>query len=223
MIRFLAADSLSNPLQLTAALHRAVVEVFTLHQAGEPLGQLGSVVPDDHLTTSVQAAPSDDVRGAALVFPADEVREEILRSLRRPERIAEASLARREGTVPSSDQVADDMLAPESTSPAPIEEVNQGKIEAGSSPLRVGNVEAVEDMDTPLQEDASDSNLDINQLEAQVASWGDGWLAIPLRDMSLKFAVRIYFQLPTSLWDVSSIIGGLVDCIANGVLRLSNG
>ncbi|KAI9887950.1 MAG: hypothetical protein M1823_000207 [Watsoniomyces obsoletus] len=186
---FLSAEALSNPVQLTAALHQAVVEVLTLHQAGEPLTELPNVGPDEHLTTSVQVAPSDDARGAALVFPADEVHEEILRSLRGPENATGMSLAQEEGTEPSSDQLTEHEVAPRGPLDPPEEESNQEKGEVDSSLLLSEETVAVEDTETPLHEDTPASEVDINQLEAMVVSWGDSWLAIPLKDMSIKFAV----------------------------------
>ncbi|KAI9833173.1 MAG: hypothetical protein M1819_003796 [Sarea resinae] len=79
---FMAPAKLSTPQEITAALHRAVIEVFTLQAAGRPLSSVSNAHDDKVIseTDKVAIEPSADGTGATLTYPSESVKEAILQS-----------------------------------------------------------------------------------------------------------------------------------------------
>ena len=169
--RFMTATRLTTPQELTAALHRAVIEVYTLEEAGRPLSSLRKDPGSDDLTGSVQAAPSSDLQGATLVYPGDSVRVEILRSLSK-----ESVNSKRSDDLQTS--------VASSKSPAGTEPV-----EPDAASIAIANEGASEASSESPEQRLDETTPEINQAENQISSWDPSWLSIPLKTVDLKFAV----------------------------------
>ena len=82
--RFLPSKRLSTAEELTTALRRAAIEIFTLHQAGRDLSEIQNAPPAEagsqELTAGVQIT-LDPHGPPVLSFPNDDVRSQILESL----------------------------------------------------------------------------------------------------------------------------------------------
>ncbi|KAI9827856.1 MAG: hypothetical protein M1832_004345 [Thelocarpon impressellum] len=76
---FMTQARLASPQERTAALHRAVVEVFTLKEAGRELSEVSDIPPTEDLTEHVHLALSAD--GAVeMVYRDEESRERLIQS-----------------------------------------------------------------------------------------------------------------------------------------------
>ncbi|KAI9850775.1 MAG: hypothetical protein M1838_005108 [Thelocarpon superellum] len=119
--RFMTRERLQSPRDLTAALHRAVIEVWTFHQAGRPLAELSSASLEDDATIDVQVNVSADGATVDLTFPDDAIRERILQSATQAdiaptmeEAVIEASDGEAEAeeqTQPSEEQVEETSIS----------------------------------------------------------------------------------------------------------------
>ncbi|KFY07391.1 hypothetical protein V492_07171 [Pseudogymnoascus sp. VKM F-4246] len=76
---YIPQQKVTDPYELTAALHRAVVEVFALRDADQPLSKLANSAVGPDLTTEVQIAMVDG--GAQLGLPQNISLQEISDSL----------------------------------------------------------------------------------------------------------------------------------------------
>ncbi|KAM3074383.1 hypothetical protein ACMFMG_002811 [Clarireedia jacksonii] len=71
--------SVGNAAEVSAALHRAVVEVFALKQAERPLSEVSQIKPGPNMTEKVQITPSTS--GANLQFAEGSSLEQVVESL----------------------------------------------------------------------------------------------------------------------------------------------
>lgn len=76
---YIPQQKVTDPYELTAALHRAVVEVFALRDADQPLSKLANSDVGPDLTTEVQIVMADG--GAKLSLPQNVGLQEISDSL----------------------------------------------------------------------------------------------------------------------------------------------
>jgi hypothetical protein len=165
---FSPSERLTSPETLTTALHRAVVEVFTLQQAGRLMGDVCNISNDfsEDVTAGVQVRV--DERGAVtLDYPDEEVREAIL----------QAAVAR-EATIGSTESVEE----------APGVE---GESAGPTNPIAIE-----EDLVTEKRASTNkDSTAIDEELSQQISAWDSSWLSTPLRDQTLKFHVCPHLPL----------------------------
>jgi hypothetical protein len=76
---FLPAEITTDTAEVTAALHRAMVEVFALQRAGKQLVEVSSTVPGEDLTYEVKLSPS--ATGATLQFSDNSSLAQVVQSL----------------------------------------------------------------------------------------------------------------------------------------------
>ncbi len=156
---FMPAEKVTDPYEATAVLHRAVVEVFSLRQAGRPLSELSNagiwidMTSDVHISVSA-SSPSTPL----LQFPEGLSEEAILATLSQTEAEAVES--------------TEDVFEPETSDDALI---------MGSSPTK--------DAMTEGRFPESTKAMQSTNYEQQVASWNPSWLKVSLEDDDIKFAV----------------------------------
>ncbi|KAI9839793.1 MAG: hypothetical protein M1837_001992 [Sclerophora amabilis] len=202
-------DRLTNPQEITVALHRAVVEVYTFHQADKPLSDLSSSWDSEDLTRSVQISPSSNGQEANLFFPDQEIRAQILSSNTAsqaplPEEVEEPIEEFEEDVEEKTGAVEENQEAAEST----LEESRQAE---------TGAVEMAP-LDEGFLEEAKQKHL--QGLDQQIASWDRAWLSVPLTSPDIKFAVlkrtlrltghRISDPTISTLTTVSSLLAQLI-------------
>jgi hypothetical protein len=172
---YIPAQKITDPYELTAALHRTVVEVFALRAADLPLEKLASAGAGPDFTSEVQIVASGD--GGELKLPKDMILEEITQSLE--SQIDETSAK----TNPSPSE--EDVAADRSTiDPLLSEEAKRN--------LKDETKEKGNPSDSELDVAADRSDVDpLHKLEFQhmVESWDPIWLNVSLADPEVKFAV----------------------------------
>ena len=176
---FLPANAATHPEMITAALHRSMVEVFALKQAGKLLHQPSTHFPETDgfydWTYNVQITPSSS--GATIEMPEHSSLQEVMESLTATEMTVEFHEPR--PTESEQDIDADrsevDPLKPGKTlSSAPIPSPPAGRIESDK------NISE----DQTLNESVVEGTLgDV------ISSWDPSWLEISLENPEVKFAV----------------------------------
>ena len=175
--RFMATTPVTSPPHLVMALHRAVVEVYTLQQAGEPLAKL-STPPDARDLTGAVQVTSSSAHGVHLRYQADDVRQDLLRILDR-------DLA-----SPTEDVEEDAVEDHRESSDGPSDQASTASdgvdLETETDAVMSSLDEESSSLSTAA---ATTTEKDTDQLKAQIATWSDDWLNIPLTDPTIKFAV----------------------------------
>ncbi|QSZ30990.1 hypothetical protein DSL72_000551 [Monilinia vaccinii-corymbosi] len=205
----------------TAALHRAIVEVFALRQAGRPLSDIFLTEPGPDITANVQINPSES--GAILQFLEDGSLEQLIQSFtpvtpvtppkkgkqRRKARLAATSsideTTEKGAPTESEEDVAADRSPVDPLHPEPTPEIDE-TAEKGNPTESEEDVAADRSTVDPLKAKS----------EALVASWGNSWLQISLADPAIKFAVvkRVMqltgVRIPDNIINSSSTAGKLL-------------
>jgi hypothetical protein len=167
---YMPAENVTDPYEATAALHRAVVEVFTLKQAGRPLSQLSRASIAFDKTSDVHISVSRSNPSTPLLrFPEGSSENSVLETLSQ----TEPSLQKVE--------VAEALEAAELTEGVFERETSNDTSIMGSNIRKEA-----------ITEDASADAVEVLQLEdyeRQVASWKSSWLQVSLEDVEIKFAV----------------------------------
>lgn len=169
-IGFAEGQAVTDSFEATAALRRAVIESFTLQQAGRSLSEISKLQTEYDPTYEVEIAASGT--GATVQFPANAPVENVL--VFKPEESAKEfdETKEKSNPTPSEEDVAADRsiadpLHPESTKPTPSEEV------------------VVDGEEQP----GSGKSAQFATYDELVASWNPAWLEISLANQELKFAV----------------------------------
>lgn len=161
---FIPPTKLSSKEDLTMAVHRAVVETFTLREAGRPMTDATNarderIIPE---TSGVNITLSAENQSALLSYPDDEVREMILQS-----------------TVPS--EPVEEVVEVQ----AEAEEV---EIEADKETETITSLEHVSA--TPVEEVMNHAKTSTRSIQKQdIMPHDSTWLNVSLRDPDVKFAV----------------------------------
>jgi hypothetical protein len=178
---FLPAEVVKDSAEVTAALHRAIVEVFALQQAGLPLQDISAAAPGDDLTQEVQIGPS--ATGATLQFSQEASLEQIVQSLAP---VVEDETAVKEDPTESEEDIAADRSTIDPLHPSP------------SIPAAVDET-AEKENPTESEEDVAADRSTVDPLSGSaqmtydelVASWDPAWLQIYLENPEVKFAVSV--------------------------------
>ncbi|KAF4635959.1 hypothetical protein G7Y89_g2130 [Cudoniella acicularis] len=174
---FLPAEVVTDPEERTAALHRALVEVFALKKAGVPLQDISKSAPGIDITHDIQILPT--ANGAVLTFSEETSLEKLVQSLRSPvinETATENAPTESEEDV-AADRSVEDPLHP---TPEPIEETS----EKGQPTESEEDVAADRSEDDPLHHETSQRTY-----EDLLASWDPSWTQVSIEDPEVKFAV----------------------------------
>lgn len=164
---------------ITLSFHRAMVEVFSAQQAGQPLSIVSQAEPGDYLTEDVQLVPSPT--GVSLQFPATVSLEEIVQSLS-PE-IDETK--EKSSPTESEEDVAADRSNVELLHPEPpsviVDETATKELPTESEEDVAADRSTVD----PLKQDASS----VRTYADVIGAWDPSWLQVSLEDPEIKFAV----------------------------------
>jgi hypothetical protein len=162
---FMPAEKVTDRYEVTAALHRAVVEVFTLKQAGRPLSELSNANRGIDNTSGVQISMSQSNPSyPVLKFSAGASQEAILESLSQSEQDMEIMEAKEAAGS------TEDVFEPETSDDASMRSKT---------------------IDPPTEDESPEAiaALQLRNYEHQVASWNPSWLQVSLEDAEIKFAV----------------------------------
>ncbi|PVH87268.1 hypothetical protein DL98DRAFT_510132 [Cadophora sp. DSE1049] len=165
--------------EITAALHRAMVEVFVLREAGVPLGRLSNDTLGQDMTLDVTFDQSPS--GPVLKFmDAAPPLGDIVQSL------TQAGDLTAEHDNPTESE--EDVAADRST----VDPLHPDAEPATNDTFEKGNpTESEEDVDADRS--AEDPLLQANSMEVTYeelfASWGPSWLRVSLENPEIKFAV----------------------------------
>jgi hypothetical protein len=178
---FLPAEVMKDSAEVTAALHRAMVEVLALQQAGNPLQDISKGFPGEDLTHEVQIRSSPT--GVTLHFAEGASLEDIVQSLAPAlDETAEKTNPTESEEDVAADRSSVDPLHPEAIPPTGTEETSTKEFPTESEE----DVAADRSNEDPLHKSASTLTYD-----ALVASWDPSWLQISLDNPEMKFAVSI--------------------------------
>ncbi|KAI9820175.1 MAG: hypothetical protein M1827_005797 [Pycnora praestabilis] len=148
---------------ITAALHRAVVEVFTLHQAGRTLTDVCNARDDKIIapTAGVIISPRTEGLGdVTLTYPDMHVKDAILESTVASEPVAEVLEAERE--VEKAEEAEE------------LDSLEQSEIRTPTT-----------DLSTTL---AANEPVPLIDLYEEIPAGDQRWLSISLLDMNIRFA-----------------------------------
>ncbi|RFU27593.1 hypothetical protein B7463_g8760, partial [Scytalidium lignicola] len=184
-IGFSPAEVVKDSSEATAALHRAVVEAFSLQQAGRSLSEISKLQTEFDPTHDVQIAAS--ATGATIQFPVDTPAEQVL--LFSEERDFDETIEKTNPTPSEEDVAADrsisDPLHPEITEPK-IDDSTRKRNPTESEEDVVADRENI----TPTGETpGSVKSARYTTYDELVAAWDPAWLQISLENPELKFAV----------------------------------
>ncbi|KAI9778873.1 MAG: hypothetical protein M1839_007836 [Geoglossum umbratile] len=169
-MRFIPTERLTSSQALTSALHRAVVEVFTLQQAGRPMGDVCNIPNafSEDITAGVQVRV--DGRGVvSLEYPSEDAREAILR----------AAVAG-EATVDDGPEAVEAGAGAGAEAPATEPAIREEGLRAAEEQISIA--------EEPTTTDSTASTID-ETLTEQISAWDPSWLSTPLTDEALKFHI----------------------------------
>ncbi|TVY85030.1 hypothetical protein LSUE1_G001506 [Lachnellula suecica] len=175
---FLAPDIVTDTDELTAALHRAMVEVFALKQAGLPLLDVSQTAPGFDSTLDVQIVSSTG--GVQLKFGENSSLEQVIQSLAK----VVDETAEKEDPTESEENVAADRSEVDPLQTDKIATPVDETIEKGNP------TEAEEDIAADRSEEGPLKHAQpVMTYEELFASWDPSWLQISVDDPEIKFAV----------------------------------
>jgi len=177
---FLPAEVIKDPDEVTAALHRAIVEVFALQQVGMPLKDISAAIPGVDLTHEVQISPT--ATGATLQFSQEASLEQVIQSLT-PAVDDETTV--KENPTESEEDVAADRSTIDPLHPSSPEVEVDETAEKGNPTESEEDVAADRSTVDPL---SGSTQMTYGEL---VASWDPSWLQISLENPEIKFAVGV--------------------------------
>jgi len=212
---FLPAEVIKDSDEVTAALHRALVEVFALQQVGMPLKDISAAMPGVDLTHEVQISPT--ATGATLQFSQEASLEQIIQSLtpavddettvKENPTESEEDVAADRSTIdplhPSSPEVEVDETAEKENQTESEEDVAADRSTIDplhpSSPEVEVDETAEKKNPTESEEDVAADRSTVDPLSGStqmtygelVASWDPSWLQISLENPEIKFAVSV--------------------------------
>lgn len=162
---------------ITAALHRAMVEVLALQEAGVPIGSISNDTPGQDLTMDVKIENSET--GPVLQFAESISRDDVVDSL--AAQVDETE----DNTNPTE---AEEHVAADRSDVDPLESEGESYHETAEKTNPTASEEFVAaDRSTEDPLVAGDSVT--VTYEELFASWGSDWLQVSLQDPAIKFAV----------------------------------
>ncbi|KAL3424184.1 hypothetical protein PVAG01_03465 [Phlyctema vagabunda] len=172
---FLPAERVTHLEDITAALHRALVEVFALQQAGRSIAEIANASPGADVTTEVQIVPTKS--GASLQFTGAASLDQIIQSL---------APVIDETAVKTNPTEAEEDVAADRSTVDPL--AQEDSIPEDETALKSNPTESEEDVAADRSEvDPLESTRE--NYEAAIESWGSEWYSASLEDLEVKFAV----------------------------------
>ncbi|KAG4429057.1 hypothetical protein IFR05_015461 [Cadophora sp. M221] len=182
---FVPMEVKTNSEEITGALHRAMVEIFALKEAGVPLDSVSSKVPGRDLTLDVTIDQSPSGPVLKFMGGAAPPLEDLVGSVTGKAQ-TQAVDETVEHEVPTESE--EDVAADRST----IDPLHSDAEPAAEETFEKENpTESEEDVDAdrtsvdPLHQ----ADSVVVTYEELIASWGPGWLQVSLEDPEIKFAV----------------------------------
>ncbi|KAH8663134.1 ribosomal subunit 39S-domain-containing protein [Tricladium varicosporioides] len=170
---FLPKEVVTDPEEVTAALHRAMVEVFAVKQAGLPLELASQAAPGPDITHDVQIIATTD--GTSLVYPGEAFKDALIQSLSTPIHDPEPTESQEDV---EADRSEDDPLHGEKA-PASINETTEER----------KPTESEEDVVADRSEEDPLKSESVMTYEELIAKWDPSWLQISVENPDVKFAV----------------------------------
>lgn len=202
-----AADHLYTPFvpmevktdseEITAALHRAMVEIFALREAGVPLESVSSKMPGRDLTLDVTLDQSPS--GPVLKFMGDAAPplQDLVGSVTGQAQVqAKAVDETAEHEVPTESE--EDVAADRSTVD-PLHPDAEPAVEESFKKENTTESEEDVDADRTSEDPLHQANSVDVTYEELIASWGPEWLQVSLENPEIKFAVRYPLSQFTNL------------------------
>ncbi|TQS35300.1 hypothetical protein Golomagni_04284 [Golovinomyces magnicellulatus] len=183
---FIPKDVMTDTDEITASLHRAIVEIFVWHQAGHDLNDIYMTQePSVDLTRNVQIAFSNTT-GVTLQYPDDYIREKIIDSLKRPKVVEESitvdKISEKDGLEDNSSITQTETAKTDDSMESPDSQDSKVK----EPPID----ELQSEVDSKINEnDPFDLISESVNYQELVASWETSWMEIPITDPAIKFAV----------------------------------
>lgn len=212
---FLPNDKATDKDAVTAALRRAMVEVFALREAGNPLSEISKAVSELDPTGSVQIVPT--ATGATLQFSSAASLDDIIQSLTPAATEIDETAVKGDPSESEADVAADrstvDPLHPKR--PVEVAEVDETAVKKSPSESEADvaadrssvdplHHESVGVDETRVKGNPSESEADVAADRSTVdplrheglKSAERAWLEVSLEDPEVKFAVsNFYFEL----------------------------
>lgn len=189
---FLPPHRITDTEEMTAALHRALVEVYVTRAKAPQRKNLFSFVGIDK-TRDVQITPS--ARGADLQFTKDSSLDEVLRSLSFPkgnETAVKQAPTESEEAIAADRSTAEDLDIEEGAKP--VDESTDkpaDKTAEKSDPTESEEDVAADRSDVdPLQESLQESQPTLLYRDL-IASWDPSWLQVSVESPEIKFDVSL--------------------------------
>jgi hypothetical protein len=185
---FMEHEVMTDSDEITAVVHRAMVETVALQLAGKSLDLISTSFPKHDMTEDVQLVTSGT--SIDLVYPDDSPFENVLQSIM----TAIDETAEKEAPTESEEDVAADRstidpLNPESTSEV-VEEV------IDETAVKENPTESEEDVAADRSEaDPVKDTSSHRTYEDLVTTWDPAWLRVSLEDPEFKFAVSNMINL----------------------------
>ena len=171
---FMPWMKVEDPYEVTAALHRAVVEVFALRAANKPLEMLNAASIGPDVTSEVQIVSGPE--GARLALPEHMELSDITGSF---SQVFDETAVKTNPSMAEAEVAADRSAAKPQSDNNPVEMVDETEVKVAPS-LAEEEVAADRSNVDPMRDAA---------YRAMVESWDPAWLNISLKDPALKFAV----------------------------------
>ncbi|EKD15950.1 uncharacterized protein L3040_003192 [Drepanopeziza brunnea f. sp. 'multigermtubi'] len=178
-IAFAPREVMVDSEEITAALHRAMVEVFALQEAGVPLSSISTEQPGQDLTMDVTFGED-----AKLQFAENAPSlEDIVQSLAP---VVDETIEKMDPTE-SEEDVAADRSDVDPLHPDAEEYVVEETAEEAEPTESEEDVAADRSTEDPLQAQADSVEITFEDL---IASWGPAWLQVSIENPEVKFAVH---------------------------------
>jgi hypothetical protein len=189
---FLPRERATDKNVVMASLHRAMVEVFALQEAGIPLSEISKTTSAWDPTRFVQIIPT--TAGATLHFLPNSSLDEVVQSLTPATGETDETAVKRNPSESEAD-VAADRSTLDPLHPQPTEEVDETK-EKGDPSESEADVAVDQSTVDPLHPNkpSTDNTTHVKSVSGLDVSdsWDPEWLEVSLEDPEVKFAVSIF-------------------------------
>ncbi|POS84800.1 hypothetical protein EPUL_002557 [Erysiphe pulchra] len=181
---FVPKDAVTNVEEITAIIHRVLVEIFVWQQANHQLADICMASnPSTDFTMNVNMTYSPKV-GITLQYPDNTTMEKIIRSLR-PEKSEDKAILTHESESSLTEISDNPTIAAKIIEPDDIKESEQSLDEKLYRKGKIPPEEATADN----LNDSKKTSLESKKFQESVTSWDPSWMNIPITDTDLKFTV----------------------------------
>jgi len=180
---FMGTEVMTDSDEITAAVHRAMVEVVALQLSGKPLSSVSNSFPDHDMTEDVQLVVHENT--IDLVYPDDSPFEQVLRMVSG----GSAEIPQEVAHTPSSSEDIN-------VDGAPVDNSSSHRGGGHADKLFEDTAAVTSEMDAQDEPGAVETLSSERAYEELIATWDPAWLQISLEDLDFKFAfVKRVMQL----------------------------